>query len=366
MIPILYESREIDFESNGLGRLRDCKSAVVTEERNGVYELQFEYPVTGAHYDEIIEGRIIGATHEDSSDIQPFDIVGRTDSIDGIVTFRAVHISYRQNRMVTWGSGINSLSDAFDQFDTICYPTNPLGQDAGSGNPFTYLTDKYSTGYVAAFDGTPKSIRAILGGTEGSILDTYGGEYEWDKWFVRLHSARGEQKDFTIRYGVNLAGYENDSNSEEVYNTCVPFWKSSDGAVVIGGEVSSGRNTIGTGDRCVPLDLSDKFETQPAVSALQEAALSYMTANQTYAPTENIRVDFVRMQDEAGSDMFDNLASCKLCDSVRVEFPLYGMSAYFKIVKTVWNVLLDRYDSMELGTLQTTLSEALGISKKGQ
>ncbi len=38
MIPIIYESSETDFISNGLGRLRDCMSCEVTEERNGIYE----------------------------------------------------------------------------------------------------------------------------------------------------------------------------------------------------------------------------------------------------------------------------------------------------------------------------------------
>ena len=365
MIPILYDKNEIYFASNGLGRLRDCISCKVTEERNGIYECDFEYPVTGAHYNELIEGRIIAVTHDESDDVQPFDIVSRSEAIGGVVTFHAVHISYRQTKMVTWGTGINSLADAFAQFDDICYPTNPLGQDAGSANPFTYITDKTSTGYVAAFDGVPRTIRSILGGVEGSILDSYGGEYEWDKWLVKLHSARGTVRNFTIRYGVNLTDYKNDSDSVEAYNTCIPYWKGTSGeteTVVIGGEVSSGFGAIGAGNRCVPVDLTDKFEEQPTVADLEAAAQSYMTTNQTYAPKQNISINFVRIQDEAGNDMFDSLLTCKLCDSVRVIYPLYNMEAYYKIVKTTWDVLLDRYESMELGNLPTTLSEALGIS----
>ena len=366
MIPILYDTNEISFTSNGLGRLRDCISCKVTEERNGIYECDFEYPVSGAHFEDIRIGRIIGVTHDESDDIQPFDIVSSERPIDGIVTFHAVHISYRQTKMVTYGSEINSLADAFDQFDLVCYPTNPLGQDAGSGNPFTYLTDKASTGYVAAFDGTPRTIRSILGGTEGSILDSYGGEYEWDKWAVHLWSARGVQRDFTIRYGVNMADYKEDSDGSESYNTCIPFWKdSSSGTVIMGGEVQSGYSSIGLGDRCIALDLTDKFETAPAISQLETMALQYMQSNRTYAATQNISVDFLRIQDETGFDEFDALLQCKLCDTIRVIFPFYDMSAYYKIVKTEWDVLMDRYSKMELGTLQTTLSEALGVGSGG-
>lgn len=356
MIPILYEKNEIYFTSNGLGRLRDCISCTVTEERNGIYECDFEYPVTGANFDKIQCGRIIGVTHDESDDIQPFDIVSYSRPIDGVVEFHAVHISYRQSSMVTWATGINSLADAFDAFEN-CYPSNPLGQDAG-GNPFTYLTDKESTGYVAAFDGTPRTIRSLLGGVEGSILDSYGGEYEWDKWFVRLHSARGEAKDYTIRYGKNLTEFQDDTDYAEVYNTCIPYWVSSEGTVIMGGEVSSSQQIFGVSDRCVPLDLTDKFEEQPSVSALENMARDIMASHHSYLPSQNIKIDFVRTQEGA----LQNLTRFKLCDSVNVVFPFYNVSASYKIVRTVWNVLNDRFDEMELGNLSSSLSEALGVS----
>ena len=392
MIPILYDSNEINFTSNGLGRLRDCISCIVTEERNGVYECDFEYPIGGVNYDLIKLGRIIGVSHDDSKvlrpiryrgplsdeqddiltdeddvaltgtgtkhiseyDIQPFDIVSYSRPINGVVTFHAVHISYRQSKLVTYASGINSLEDAFQVFNDTCYP---------SDNPFTYFTDKESTGYVAAFDGTPRTIRSLLGGVDGSILDAYGGEYEWDKWTVKLHNARGEQKNFSIRYGVNMTEFQDDTDYSEAFNTCVPFWKdSSTDTIVKGGAVGSGHSTIGVGDKCVPLDLTDKFETRPTVVQLEAMASSVLRESQPYLPKQTISVDFIRLQDEAGFDQFDSLLECKLCDSVKVIFPGYDMSAYYKIVKTTWNVLLDRYDSMELGNLSTTLAEALGVT----
>ena len=175
MIPILYDKDETLFVSNGLGRLYDCISCAVTEERNGIYECVFEYPVTGKLFDKIVPGRIIACEHDYSNDIQPFDIVSYSKPINGIVTFHAVHISYRQSRIVVSGTNINSLSDAFTLFAS--------GQPS---NPFSYWTDKTSTGYFAAADGIPHSVRQMLGGMEGSILDSYGGEYEFDKFTVKL------------------------------------------------------------------------------------------------------------------------------------------------------------------------------------
>ena len=350
MIPILYDKSETAFDSNGLGRLYDCISCTVTEERNGIYECDFEYPINGSHYQDIIIGRIIGVTHEDSNDIQPFDIVSFSKPIDGIVTFHAVHISYRQSYMTVTGSNINSLSDAFTLLD-----------NANPSNPFHYATDKTSTGFLACADGIPRTVRQILGGIEGSILDAYGGEYEFNRWNVYLHTNRGVNRDFSIRYGVNMLDYTDETDSQGVYSSCIPYWTDGENTVV-GSKTDSGYFTVTGRGECVPLDLSDKFETQPTTAQLQSAAVSYMTSNNTYSMAQNITVSFIRLQDMPEYANFSNLLSCGLCDTINVIFPDYNTQGTFKIVKTVWNVLENRFDEMELGSLSTSLAEALGIS----
>lgn len=357
MIPILYDSTETEFDSNGLGRLRDCISCVVTEERNSVYECSFEYPVNGHNYDRIRLGRIIAVEHDDSSDVQPFDIVSCSRPINGVVTFHAVHISYRQSKMVASGTNINSISDAFSMLRNAVPP-----------NPFTYEADA-QTGYMASADGVPRTVRQFLGGVEGSILDTYRGEYEWDKWRVILHQNRGVERDFTIRYGVNLTSYTDETDYSESYVSCIPYWHGTpEGAdteiTVQGNKVSSGYTTPEGYESCVPLDLSDKFETQPSTADLEAAALSYMQSNQTYLPRMTITLDFVRLQDSAEYGYLSNLYRFGLCDTIRVIFPRYNMDGKFKIVKTTYNVLQERYDEIELGTTSVSLAEALGIEKR--
>ena len=349
MIPILYDTNETAFISNGLGRLRDAISVTVSEERNGVYECDFEYPMDSANFDLIQVGRIIGVTHDETGDIQPFDIVSFTRPINGVVTFHCTHISYRQSYMTVTGSNINSLSDAFD-----------LLANAEPSNPFTYQTDKTSTGYVAAFDGVPKSVRSMLGGVEGSILDAYGGEYEWDRWNVILHSSRGQLRNFSIRYGVNMLDYNEDYDSQGTYSSCVPYW--TDGATTIVGDRqdSYGSTVTGRGE-CVPLDVSDKFEGKPTKAQVEAMGLSMLNSNNPMIPSQNIHVEFVRLQD-MGYEGLENLLQCRLCDTIKVVFPYYDTYGYFKIVKTTWDVLMDRFESMELGDLSVTLSEALGIS----
>lgn len=388
MIPILYDTNETAFISNGLGRLRDCISAVVTEERNGVYELDFSYPIDGANYEDIQIGRIVGVSHADpySSetviggkltdesdnaltdesgriltlskdkqvshyDIQPFDIVSFTRPIDGIVTFHCTHISYRQSYMTVTGSNINSLADAFT-----------LLSNAQPSNPFTYETDKTSTGYMSSADGIPKSVRSMLGGVEGSILDAYGGEYEWDRFRVILHSARGSLRNFTIRYGVNMLDYNEELDNSGTFMSCVPYW--TDGTTIVVGDRqnASGSTITGRGE-CVPLDVSDKFdssESTPTKAQVNAMGLEVMNAINPMLPIQAIKVEFVRLQD-MGYEELENLLQCGLCDTINVVFPFYNMTGQFKIVKTVWDVLADRYESMELGDLPVTLAEALGI-----
>lgn len=364
MIPILFESTETDFTTNGLGRLRDCVSCVVTEERNGIYECDFEYPVNGAHFKEITLGRIVGATHDDRGDIQPFDIVSNSKPINGIVSFHAVHISYRQSKLVAStafvqsGSVVTNLTDAFYVLE-----------NARPSNPFMYVKDTEMSALgnrlVPAFNqDTPRSVREFLGGVEGSILDTYGGEFMWDRFYVYYMANRGEERDFSIRYGVNLADYTDETDCEEAFNACVAYWQGSDtGNAVCTGVIYSGRPSYSGRDEVVALDLSSAFETQPTIAALEAKGREYMKSNQTYLPRRTITVDFVQLQNSPEYQQYAKLLQCCLCDTVRVVMPMYEEDTKFKVVRVAYNVLADRYDEIELGDPSVSLAEALGVGQ---
>ena len=358
MIPIIFEKGTTAFNTNGLGRLRDAVSFIVTEERNGIYEADFDYPVDGQNFDLIQCGRIVVCTHDDSGDVQPFDIVSYSKPLNGIVSFHCVHVSYRLNGGVTWSKNVNSLTDALDKL-----------KNQVDGSPFTFSADFTANAYVGAFDSVPKTIKQYLGGVEGSILDTFGGEYEFNGWNVILHRERGEQKDFIIRYGVNLLDYNDDTDYSETFNKAVPYWIGDNGkgvdVVVVGSLADSGEQTYADRTIEAALDFSDRFETKPTAAQLKNEAVWYMNNNRTWQPQQNITVDFVRLQDYADYENLSLLMSCKLCDSIRVIFPKYGVDRFYKIVKTEYNVLNERYNEMELGDLSTSLSDALGIGVDG-
>lgn len=356
MIPILYESTETAFMTNGLCRLRDMLTAEVTEERNAGFYLDFTYPVDGANFDQIRPGRIVTVTHDDTGAVEPFDIVSYSRAVDGVVSFHAVHISYRLSGMTAWASNINSLADGLTVFNNI------------SGQPFTFSADFTSGVYIAAFDGVPRTVRQIMGGVEGSILDACGGEWEYKRFNVTLKKSRGADRGVMIRYGVNLVDYKEDADYSGTYNAVVPYWTGNDNGnevIVRGSRVNYGQPTYAGRDIIAPLDLTEKFETKPTAAQLNTMAASVMTARRPTIPQNSITVDFIRLRDLPEFADVQSLLDCKLCDTVGVTFPLYGMAASFKIVKTVWDPLGERYTAMELGSLSTSLSEALGISQGG-
>lgn len=354
MIPILYEKTETTFTSNGLGRLTECTRCIVTEERNGVYEAEFDFPITSPKYELIQEGRIIAATHDDNGDIQAFDIYRRTAPMNGIVTFYARHISYRQIGIVVEPFTASGIANAITGIKTNSHGVNP----------FTYSTDKTTAGEYKA--QRPSSAKALLCGEENSLLDIFGsGEYEYDMFNVKLWTRRGTDTDVEIRYGKNLAEIENDVDYSETYNGVAPYWlgnvatpESESGdedpepvlvmlpevAVMASGTTYDGRDTI------LPLDLSGEFQDPPTENELRTLATQKLNAADTLTPIENITVSFVQLWQTEEYANIAPLQKVGLCDTVHVIFTELGVDkTAVKVIKTVYNTLLDRYDEMELG-----------------
>lgn len=359
MIPILYEKNETAFTSNGIGRLADCIRCTVTEERNGVFECEFEYPVTGVMFDQIQEGRIIGATHDDNHDVQPFDIYAKSEPINGIVTFNAHHISYRQNENAVKPFTATSCADAVSKINT----------NSVLPNPFTYWTNKSVSADFSV--DTPRNIKSLLCGEEGSLLDVFGtGEYEYDKFVVRLYLHRGQDTNVNIRYGKNLVDFENKYSISDSYTGVVPYWygdvteegedegdESTTETVLVtlpewyissGHAIDSGREVL------IPLDLSDEFEEPPTEAELRTLAASRLSSSDGWLPDQTITVDFVQLWGTEEYADYAVLQRLNLCDTCGVFVPMYDISVRAKVIKTVYNTLLDRYDQMELGDKPTT------------
>jgi len=346
--PILYPSSETAFETNGIGRLSDAVACAVTEERNGMFELELRYPVTGLHYSDITLRSLILAMPNPIDQPQPFRVYRITRPIDGIVTVYGEHISYDLS-----GIPVNPFTAA-----SAAGAMASLKNSAAVPCPFVFWTDKTTAANMTVT--TPASIRSLLGGVEGSVLDTYGGEYAFDRYLVRLYGRRGADRGVTIRYGKNLTSLEQEENCASVYTGVYPYWFSSEGntLVTLPEKIVNAPGTYSF-VRILSLDLSQEWQDPPTEQQLRARAERYMKENNIGVPKVSIDLSFVQL---AQSEEYKDkalLERVSLCDTVHVIFPALGVDAEAKAVKTVYNVLLDRFDSIELGDARTNLADTI-------
>ncbi len=356
MIPILYESTETEFTSNGLGRLSDAISCIVEEERNGAYELTMEYPIHGVHYKDLQNMRVISAVPSDGKERQPFDIYDISRPISGKVTVKARHISYRLSRIPTYSKNPDETSG------TAALALQRLKSEALESCPFEFWTDQDSQGSYST--PAPASIRSRLGGVTGSILDCFGGEYEWDGWTVKLWKARGSETSVVLRYGKNITDITQEESIENTVTGVLPYWhkdaESDTAAQTVVGSIVYAENA----DKypyhmTMVLDCSQDFQTAPTTGQLAAKAQTYIKANNIGVPDVSITLSFVALWQSEEYKALAVLERVHLCDTLRVEFPALGVSATAKVVKTTYNALKDRYDSIEIGNARTNLADQI-------
>lgn len=347
MNPILFESTENNFDTNGIGILADAIFCEITEERNGIFELEMKYPITGIHYKEIKTRNIILASPNPVENTQPFRIYRITKPINGIITIYGEHISYDLSGIPVSPFTAGSAAEAISK----------LQSSAAIESPFTFWTDKETVATMSVV--APASTRSLLGGQQGSVLDVYGGEYQFDRYTVRLYNQRGMNRGVSIRYGKNLTSLEQDENISSVYTGVYPYWMDADNNLVTLPEKIL--NAPGTYNftRIMALDLSQEFESAPTEEQLRNRANTYMTANNIGVPKVSLDVSFIQLEQTEEYKNIALLERVELCDTVNVEFPELGISATAKCVKTVYDVLQERYTSVELGEARTNIADTI-------
>ena len=356
MKPILFAKDETDFTTNGLGRL-DCISCNVIEERNGIFELEAEIPITGAHAREIEQQSIIGAKTHDGGNIQAFSVYKITKPISGRFMVYARHISYRLSDIPCSPFSIAASPQA--AADTLA----GLKSHALEVCPFNFSTDVTTGNSYNQI--TPASIRQRLGGIEGSVIDQFGGEYEFDNWDVKLWKSRGRLANTTgisLRYGKNITDIEQE---EEIANTVtgvVPFWIDTDGnnLVTLPEWVVYADNADQYPYHITQvLDLSGSFQDKPTVNQLRGVANTYVHKDGFGVPKVSIKVSFRNLWESEEYKDIAPLERVQLCDEISVYFEKLGISAIAKVVKTDYDVLKERYNNIEVGNLRTTLAQAV-------
>ena len=354
MRPRLYPENETNFESNGLGPLSDALACTVEENRNGAFELSMEYPVTGVLFDELKHGSIIFAPPNDSSEPQPFRVYGKSTPLSGVVTVRAKHISYQLSHIPVSPFTAGSCAAALQGLKT----------NAVEPCPFDFWTDKET---VAAFTvKEPSSARSLLGGVAGSVLDVYGGEYEFDRYTVKLHKARGHDSGVVIAYGKNLVDIDQEESIENTITGVYPYYKDTDGNVLELPEkvVSSASAHNFPYPRTVPLDCSQEWQETPSVEQLRAYASAYVEKEGIGVPAVSLKVSFVPLWQTEEYKAIAPAERLNLCDIATVRFEKLGVNARAKVVQTVYDVLAGRYESVTLGEASTNLADTIVAQDK--
>lgn len=346
MMPVLYLPNAVDFSSFGLGVLTDTVSCEVTEERNGVFECLLKYPVSGQHYGLITKECIIKAKPNDTAADQAFRIYRITKPLNGIVTIYGQHISYDLANVPVLPFSTESRS-----------PQLILSQLLSGDTRFTGWTD-YSDAKAFSVK-QPKSARACLGGTEGSMLSQWHGEFEWDNFTVKFHSHRGQKTGVVIEYGKNLTALEQDEDNSGVYTALLPYAVyTSEGAEnetvvtlpeitlpIVTSEIVRAKTLI--------LDFSDQFDGVVTEDALRAKANSYIKANPLGATIPTVKVSFEPLWKQPEYSAL--LERVNLCDTVTIRHSALGVSVSAMVIETVYDTLAERYKSISLGQSKSSM-----------
>ena len=362
MIPILYTANETDFSHCGIGALSEMTSCAVTEERNGAFECEFKYPVDGKLFAEIQESCIVKAKPNEMSDPQLFRIYASSKPINGIVTYRAEHISYELS-----GYPVESISV---ENATARAAMNAILNATLIAHRYTAQSD------IELLKSTTidrKSARAALGGVEGSVLSLWGGEFEFDNFTVKLHKARGRKTGIKIAYGKNITDIKQEANVAGVYTAVYPYAKyttqPTDGqtepeeiTVSLPEKILySQKASKAAGERVCIKDFSESFNgaTEITVEQLRTKAQNWVETSGFDVPSINITVSFENLWQSPEYEQYALLERCGLCDTVSVEFPALNISTTAKIIKTKYDVLSEKYLQITLGSARANFADTV-------
>lgn len=330
--------------TQGLGKLTDCLSCKVKEKRNGEFTATMTVPVDGQHFTDLTLGGIIAMQSEPNGSEQWFRIQKISKPLNGQVTIELNHISYDLGK-----TSVSPLSAVGAPASLVYIKSHMTGGDA-----FTLYTDISNTESAFSND-RPQSARALFGGQSGSLLDVFGGEYEWDNLTVKLLASRGLNNGVRIAYGKNLTDIRQDENIENMYTAVMPYTKRQDEAAVLGTMITMVQSLE---PKILNLDLTEYFDTDEeiTVAKIDQKAQAYIDANDLTHPRINLKVSFVNLADTEEYKNIAPLERVRLCDTVTVAFPKLGVDATAKVIETDYDVLKERYESIEIGDAKSSLS----------
>lgn len=354
MIPLLYKKDGI----TKIGELTNCIECLVEEERNGIFEVSIIYPTTDSIFNSLEEENIIICDANDTLKAQKFRIYMTRKLMSNKIEVYARHISFDL---------------AYDTVDNI----DITNQSCEYVLNTIFRQSQFSTHYRGYSDivnaqnykmSMANCIEAIAG-KEGSIIDTFGtgAEILRDNTNIHVLNKRGHDNEVSIEYAKNLTGFELEEDYSELVTRINAYAKYTNNETnkevfVEAKGIDSPLITNYSHPYVAYIDYSDQFENEevPTKEKLIELAKKEYSINNKDKPKQNYKIEFVPLSKCVGYEGLEDKIS--LCDTVTIKDTRYGIDTKSKVIRTVFDVLKNRYDSMELGEPRTTLGDIIGGS----
>ncbi len=346
MIPILLKQ---DAKTK-IGWLAEASSCRCTEERNGIYELELQYPMLGTYAADLIIDRYIKAKPNSTGDNQLFHIRKVSKPINGMFTVSCDHVSYALSGYpVPTVSASGNAQVAINAVLTSA--KNQLGKDTG----FTAAPTDIALSSSIALSNV--SARAALGGVQGSVLDIYGGEYEFDNYTIKLHKARGKDRGVRIAYGRNMTELKCEIDMDSAYTGIYGYVKNDE--VDLKSYVAV-TNESGINAKTLIRDFSQEISEGEITQAKLDSAVSaYVSKNDINSPSVSMTVSFADLSQSPEYASFSELEAVNLCDTVKIYHKDLDIDIKATVIKTTYDVLRERYTSIELGSPRANFADVI-------
>lgn len=367
MNPVLYRADERSFRTFGLGEISDAYKVTVTRERNGNYDLYIKYPVNGHFASVFKEEMKIKSDAGKRTKWQTFEINRIVKNSSEHIEIYARHISMRTSDLAL--KPIVKASNITAEAALRLWKDNLVGDDV-----FDVSSDIQTTGNISWEVDKVGSARKALGGVSGSILDVFGGEYEFDNNLIILHKQMGRKAPTVLEYGRNLLSVEEERLLNGNYTSIYPFARytpSSDGSSEESKEVlvtlpehiiDSSYLRLYAQRRISLVDFSGKFDDKhpPTAEKLRSIAQSYIKSNNIGAPKISTEVSYVDLSQTLDYQDFGVMEEVELCDIIPLYYPQFDITTTTeKVVKVVYDVYTDSNEEITLGTIGQSLSSSM-------
>ena len=336
------------------GTVNTTIEAFVEEERNGLFELSFIMLNTDSLFNYIKEDNIVVANANDTLLSQKFRIYMTRKLMNNRVEVFARHISF--DLMYDYIDSVNFENQSCE------YALNTLFRNSSFSKHYKGYSDIIN---AQDYNMSMANILEAIGGKQGSIIDTYGtgAELLRDNENIHVFNKRGHDNSVSIEYKKNLTGFELEEDTTELITRILPYAKYNDEE---GNEITVKANYVDSSlisnyshPFIKAIDYSDKFndENIPTIDKLRALAGLEYKNNKVDIPKQNFKIEFIPLSKCVGYEaLSDNIS---LCDTVTIKDTRYNINTQAKIIKVTYNVLKNRYESMELGEPRTTLGDII-------